>query len=623
VRASIPLRALAIGVIVALADAALPDYTEFLFARIALLVIVTLSLSLLIGVAGLLSLAGAAFMGIGAYGLAVWQLHTSLPILLGLVVVVLVAWAAGWLLGTIAMRVSGFYLALATLGMLIAFQTVIQHGGSLLGEGYGLVAPPPRVAGQELSVNTLSVTAAFLAAAIIVLTASLLDSRLGRGWRTMKANEVAAELCGVNLLRMRTSAFALSAAMAALAGCVYGPLLQAVSPGSFDIDHTVDLLVYSVVGGLGTVLGSVLGPVVLELTPEVLRPLQEYRPLFFGAVLILILIVSPKGLGHIVGRAVDRTGLTRRLRRRAAPAALPERGIALAALRPRAVVPDPEAPAVQFQNVTVRYGGLTAVDGLSLTVRPRSLHGLIGPNGAGKTTAINALSGLVRLEDGTIHSGGELVRRRGGGIPAFRLADVGIARTFQTPLLVPELTAVENVMVGLHSRLRAGVVSGSLKLGRTRREEAAARVLSLEALDRVDFGEDPDRPIRSLPFGALRRLEIARAIVSDPRVLLLDEPTSGLEMAAAEAILQMLRGLQRDREAALTIVIVEHNVPLLFTHCDTVTAMVDGRDVITSVPDDLRRDPRVRASYLGDQIEAEAAVGGSRSQEEAGGVEAL
>jgi ABC-type branched-subunit amino acid transport system ATPase component len=221
---------------------------------------------------------------------------------------------------------------------------------------------------------------------------------------------------------------------------------------------------------------------------------------------------------------------------------------------------------------------------------------------------MNALSGLNRVAAGTISVGGVELRNAARGVDPHGLASLGIARTFQTPLIVPELDAIENVMVGLHSQMRAGIVTGALKPGFVRREERAARVLAVDALERVGFGADLRTPVKNLPFGEIRRLEIARALAPSPRLILLDEPTSGLEMDAAVAILSQIQRLQADREGGLTVVIVEHNVPLLFSHCDTVTAMVQGRDVVTATPDVVRDNAEVRASYLGEQIAVEEQV---------------
>jgi ABC-type branched-subunit amino acid transport system ATPase component/ABC-type branched-subunit amino acid transport system permease subunit len=606
--------AVVFGAVVALVDYELGAYNQFVIARIAVLVLVTLSLNVLIGVTGLLSLASAAFMGTGAFGILIVLQHTGIPLLAGIPLVVAGTWIVGWVLGTASLRLSGFYLALVTLGFLVAFQVVVQHGGTTVGEGYGLLAPQPDVFGWTANIKWVAVACVFVAGAASVFVWSLLNSRLGRAWRTLKANPVAAELSGMNLTRLKTSAFAFSAAVAGLAGTCYAFLEQAVSPQGFDINRTIDHLAYVVVGGAGSTLGSILGPLVLELLPEYLRSLQQYRQLFLGAVLLGILILAPRGLAgllqDIFGRFAPR--LVRRaqvLVERTLDVA-PRAGEEPAQLRPRRAAAQTEEkhPAVlEFRNVTVRYGGLTAVRDLSFAVNRGEIHGLIGPNGAGKTTAINALSGLVGVAEGAIAVNGQLIRTYKKGVPSWKLARHGVARTFQTPLVVPELSALDNVVAGLHSQLRSGLVTGALKPGFVRREERAARSRALEALQRIRFGGDPLAPVRTLGFGELRRVEIARAIVGRPQLLLLDEPTSGLELDAAVATLEELRIMQSESDHSLTVLIVEHNVPLLFTHCETVTAMIEGHAVITGTPDAVRRDPQVRSSYLGDQLLVEEA----------------
>jgi len=603
--------ALGFGTIVALGDAELGAYHQFVIARIALLILVTLGLNVLIGVTGLLSLASAAFMGVGAFGVIIVLQKTSIPLILAVPIVVLGTWCVGWALGTTSLRLSGFYLALVTLGFLVAFQTVVQHGGATFGSGYGLLAPIPTIFGHSLSIEWVCILSTFFAGFCTVLVWSLVNSRLGRAWRTMKANPVAAELAGMNITRLKTSAFAFSAAIAGFAGTGYAFLQQAVSPQAFDINETIDHLVYAVVGGLGSTLGSVLGPLVLEELPEYMRSLQQYRQLFFGLALILILVLAPRGLAGLVHDAIDRVapGLSRRTQATVSRllGTAPRAGEqpALKARRRGAAATDPETPALEYRDVTVRYGGLTAVRELSFAVRRGQIHGLIGPNGAGKTTAINALCGLVSVASGEIVQDGEVIRGGRRSVASWRLAQHGVARTFQTPLVVPELSALENVVAGLHSQLRSGLITGTLKPRFVRREERAARSLAAQALERVGFDSDSAAPVGSLGFGELRQLEIARAIVTRPRLLLLDEPTSGLELEAAVAMLEQLRSLQAELEEALTVLIVEHNVPLLFSHCETVTAMIDGHAVITGTPDEVRAEPEVRSSYLGDQLIAE------------------
>jgi branched-chain amino acid transport system ATP-binding protein len=228
-----------------------------------------------------------------------------------------------------------------------------------------------------------------------------------------------------------------------------------------------------------------------------------------------------------------------------------------------------------------------------------SLHGLIGPNGAGKTTAINALTGVARLADGKIWVDGSEFQSRQHGVARTEMVRRGVARTFQTPLAVPDLSALENTLLGLHTQIQGGVLTGSLDIRRVRQDNRRARERARETLARVRFSGDVDAPVAGLALGELRKIELARALVSRPRLLLLDEPTSGLESHAATATINGLRRLQETADEPLTILLVEHNVPLVFAFSDRVTAMDRGTPIITGLPDEVRRDPEVRRSYLG------------------------
>jgi ABC-type branched-subunit amino acid transport system ATPase component/ABC-type branched-subunit amino acid transport system permease subunit len=579
----------------------LPPYDQYVVGRIAVLIVVALGLNLLMGVAGLLSLASAAFMGVGAYVVIILVTTLNVPLAVAVPLAVLVAWTAGWILGTVSLRLSGFYLALVTLGFLLTFQVALRRGGNLTGAGYGLVAPAPDFFGLQLTSQQWSASALFVAGATAILVHSLTRSRIGRAWVTMKFNETAAELCGINLTRSKTSAFAASSALAALAGCLYAYLVGAISPQAFGIPTTVEHLSYIVIGGMGSVLGSVLGPTVLELAPELLRSLGERRALFFGIALLLILVVAPRGLAglteiayrrglpylpHLVGRVrVDVV--------HAGPALNP------VGHRGRWKKLSTEENELDFRGVRVVYGGLVALDGLSFSVTPGTLHGLIGPNGAGKTTAINALCGLSSVVAGDISVGGQLLRGHGLRSRRHNLTRWGVARTYQTPLVVPSLSAIENVMVGMHSELRAGILTGAMNIGSVRREEVRARAVANGLLERLGFEGDTSVPASALGFAMLRKVELARALAQAPRLLLLDEPTSGLELHAAQATVRILRELQREADYPLTILIVEHNVPLIFGSCDRVTAMAQGRDLITDRPEVVRHNTEVLDSYLG------------------------
>jgi branched-chain amino acid transport system permease protein len=591
---------------------ALPPYDQYVVARIAVLVIVTASLNLLMGNAGLLSLASAAFMGIGAYSLVILMVHTSIAFPLLAFLAVALAWTLGWLMGLISLRLSGFYLALVTFGSLIAFQTILVQGSDeLTGAGYGLVTPIPTLFGHVLASGSWVAASVFSAGAVIVLVKSLSDSRVGRAWKAMKANEISAEQNGMDLTRLKTSAFALTAAMSAFAGVLYAFLQGAVSPEQFDLTSTIQQLTYVVVGGVGSVAGSVIGPIVIELIPEVMRPVGQQRELVFGVLLLVMLILAPKGLAGVVRTAYSRAApLLPRFRVQnfhipGLPRAAVSERHSGATLRwasidkPRLDENGSKRPAILFKDVSVHFGGLAALSHLNLEVEQGTLHGLIGPNGAGKTTAINAIVGLAPIAEGQIYLDNLVIRHPSGGVRRSEMARAGVARTFQTSVVVPTLSAVENVMLGLHSSLHAGIVAGALRPKRVRSSEASARERSLEALNLVGFDKDVVAGAGTWSAGDLRRIELARALVQQPRLLLLDEPAAGLELGVAAALIQLLRRLTTDNPGALTIILVEHNVKLVFDYCQTVSVMDRGSLLATGDSQMVRSNPAVRSAYLG------------------------
>jgi len=256
---------------------------------------------------------------------------------------------------------------------------------------------------------------------------------------------------------------------------------------------------------------------------------------------------------------------------------------------------------LEISEVTVQFGGLVAVRDFSVTVLPGTIHGFIGPNGAGKTTLINVISGLIEPVSGEVRLDGKALRSR----PSM-MASLGIARSFQAPAVFEDLTAVENVMVGAHSSTRAGIVASLLGLQRSVKEDNVARERALSILETLSFGSSPGATMSSLPYGDLRKTEFARALMTDPRVLLLDEPTAGLTPEEGEALLRLVGDI-RDRIPGLSVVLVEHNVALVLSMSDTVTAMDDGVAIVTGDPDVVRADETVIASYLGEQTIAATA----------------
>ena len=296
------MRTIALGLIGAIAAAValrfLGPYSRFLFAQLSILIIAVLGLNLLGNVAGMLSLASAAFMGLAGYGVLILLTIYGIPLIVAIPLTLFIGWAVGWLMGIVAMRLSGISLAIVTFGFILIFQVFAKQGGDWAGDGYGLTTPPLTMPGLGLlTQNQIGTACVFCAVMVAVLTTTLTQSRIGRAWMAIKENPVAAEMQGVNLMRSRADAFAISGAMAGLAGILQALLLGITNPNLYTVDASISQLAMMVVGGTsGSVAGPILGPAVLFLLPEYFD-LGAFKDVFYGVSLLATLALAPRGLG--------------------------------------------------------------------------------------------------------------------------------------------------------------------------------------------------------------------------------------------------------------------------------------------------------------------------------------
>jgi branched-chain amino acid transport system ATP-binding protein len=594
---------LVVGVICAvITTKGVDPYWNFVTGTIAATAIAAVGLNLLVGNSGLFSLATPAFMSIGGYGAGIILQHTPLGLIGAVILPIAAATLIGGLLGLLALRLRGFYLGLSSLGLLQATQYALIQGGSIVGSGYGFAMPTVSL-GVPITVTAWSGIAV---AALIVVCASawsIRQSAVGRGLALMRQHEVVAGCAGMNVVRLKVVAFALSAGLGALSGVLFGFVQGAVSPDQFNLTVAVSLLAYIVLGGLGSVLGAVVGTAVLLLLPQFFHSLGQSQGILNAAVLLGVVIVAPQGMVPLIIRLAKRY-LPPRLTRPRRVIATDEDTVAAArrtvSISERATAPAAAttAPAaIRFDDVEVRYGGVVAVRHFSADVQPGTVHGLIGPNGAGKSSAVGALFGLNRLTSGRIEVGGALLQRPERSSSPWVVATNGVGRTFQTPVAGRGLTALEAVQNGLFPNVHSGYVSALVRSGGVLRDEKATAELARHTLDLVRFTSDHYKPVAELTLGELRRVELARVLVGDPRVIVLDEPTSGLELMDADALFDLLRELAHvDNRSVL---VVEHNVRLVFEYSDDVTVMSLGEVIAHGTSDEISTDTAVREAYLG------------------------
>lgn len=592
------------------------------FILIGLYVPIVAGISLLAGYAGQVSLGQAAFYGLGAYGSAILSARFGIPTLLSVPAAIVITGALAYLIGRPILLLRGHYLVVATLGFNVIVSVLLRQWDSLTGGASGIKDIPPLAIGPFRVHGDLAYyyVTGLVAAAALRLCGNLVRSRFGRALQAIRTSETAAETLGVDPSRQKAAVFVISAMLAAAPGALYAHYLAYVNPTPFEFTFSVEVLTMAVIGGLPHVPGAVAGVALAVLLREALRSVVPvfnagasagpFESIAFGALLAAVTVLSPDGLwprlrdGAVRGLA--RLGLgtggmpdpeEAGLRRESG-----ERSPDVAA-SPSA----PGGPLLRVEGARRDFGGLTAVNDVSFEVRAGEVFAVIGPNGAGKTTLFNLVSGVLRASGGRILLDGRAI----DGLPAHRVASLGVARTFQTPRLAARLTARENVMTGLHRRLGSGVLRSLFGLSRI--EEARAREEADRLLRELGAEAYRDTPAAELPFGALRLVELARALASHPKLLLLDEPASGL---TAQERASLFHHIRRARDAGVAVLLVEHDVDFVLGLADRVLVLHHGVPVACGAPDEIRNDERVIAAYLGTP---RAAGGGAAAKEAAEG----
>src|SRR3989441_3534482 len=605
-------------------------------------VLLALGLNIVVGYAGLLDLGYAAFFAIGAYAmgllnspvlgsplyghawsfwLCIW-LAAAVSALLGLVI------------GAPTLRVRGDYLAIITLGFGEIIPVAIRNLGDVTIE-IGTWRPIERLnlTGGENGVNPVGrpvlpgvpfetdpVPWYFLILVVGALSlwamSRLRDSRLGRAWMAIREDETAADCTGVNPVSTKLLAFALGASFSGFAGSIYAAKLQAITPGAFEFQVSIMLLCMVVLGGAGSLKGVILGGMLITVFDRIVlsqstffvrwigravgvpalvsADLTLWRWFFFGLGLVLVMLLRPEGLAGRRVRPIvvgdDDLGDSH-----VEPAPAPRVDALPGWLRDRAARGGASATAsiLEVQGVTRRFGGVVALNEVDLVVPRGAIIGLIGPNGAGKTTFFNIVTGLIRPDAGRlVFEGASLVGLRPNAIVAR-----GIARTFQSIRLFPEMTVLENVLVGEHCRLRATVYGAVRRPPSVRAEERRARERGRALLAFVGLGGKEDDRARNLPYGDQRRLEIARALATEPRLLLLDEPTAGMNPRETETLTVLIGSLRRELD--LTILPIEHDMEGGMGVSDQITVVDYGVRVAERSPAEIQRHPPVIEAYLG------------------------
>jgi branched-chain amino acid transport system permease protein len=557
------------------------DYWALIGTRAAIYWVLVSGLNLVVGFAGHLAIGYVALLALGAYATSVLvagNVMAPVPVFAALPIAGCVGAVFGVIVGLPALRLRTFYFAMSTLGFATIVTQIALAWQSVTGGGIGIAGPEfPAPFDTAWGYYYLCVV---FAAFCTWMSANVAHSRFGRALIAVRDAEVAAEATGISKPRLLIAIFLFAGALAAIAGGLFASLQTYITPDAFTFDLSILFFIAILIGGRGSILGPMLGTIILTILPEIAAPLAAWSTFLYAALLLAIVLAMPGGIAALLD--------FRNRRPLASNRAIVPRPAALGDIARKAT----GDKTLSLRNIVLSFGNVRAIDGLDLDVKPGQVHGLIGPNGSGKTTTLNVISGYYAASTGTLALGAEALPAGRPEVRALR----GIARTFQTPRVIGAASVLENVMIGGTVEGEATFIEALLALPRHWRDERKLAGSARTLLGVVGLETLADVRADRLQHSELRFIEIARALMLDPDFLLLDEPAAGLSGDEIERLGGLIKAISRRGTAVL---LVEHHADLIFDICDQVTVLNLGRVLAAGTPAEIRAHKEVVSAYLG------------------------